>query len=51
MQHSITAANANHMPCSTCTSLAHSSRQLPWTVAAIPMREDNKNSVTMCMWY
>ena len=44
-QHSVTAANASHMPCSTYTSGAHSSRQLPWTVSAIPMTEDNSNSV------
>ena len=45
IQHCVTAANASHMTCSTYRSGAYSSPQFPWTFSAIPMTEDNGNSV------
>ena len=45
IQHCVTAANASHMTCSTYRSGAYSSPQFPWTFSAIPMTEDNVNSV------
>ena len=44
IQHCVTAANASHMPCSTYTSGAHSSRQFPWICSTISMTEHNGNS-------